>query len=92
MPSAKYDVPSRAEYYTSVQGPASDGIDVRRPGTALRPFTGDANDGRGELIATITIRADDGLDAAAKRSVGVTIGALQPRFRRRGRLDEGCAG
>jgi hypothetical protein len=29
VPGAKYDVPSRAEYYTFVQGPAADGIDVQ---------------------------------------------------------------
>ncbi len=42
---------------------------------ALYDFVGDANGGRGDLVATLTIRADGGLDIAPPRGQGYAIAA-----------------
>ncbi len=75
VPGAKYDVPSRAEYYTFVQGPVSDGIEVqvRWPGVEVEAVV--------HMEERLRIRRDrddaSGFSFALPVVAG-TIDALQP--------------
>lgn len=75
VPGQRYDVPSRAEYYTFVQGPQSAGIDVkvRWPGEAVETVV--------HMDDRLRIRrdSDDPYSFSFKLPVvGATINSLQP--------------